>query len=182
MKLDIEIYRDLFSEPTVHDMINLTPWEQSSIHIYGRDVKEPRLTAYYGDLSYTYSSTKRTPLIWEPHILNLKSIVESYTNIEFNSCLLNYYRDGNDYIGFHSDDEPELGENPNIATLVLGEARNFIFIEKSTNVETLVMLGHGDLLLMKGDTQKYYKHGIKKSKYNIHPRVSLTFRRIYDGC
>jgi alkylated DNA repair dioxygenase AlkB len=164
------------------DLIDEVPWRAESIVVWGRTYAQPRLIAWYGDagMIYTYSGIQLTPLPWTPALLDVKSRVEAVTGTDFNSVLLNYYRDHRDSMGLHSDDEPELGERPILASLSLGEERTFILKHKRDKAlkPVRLRLASGSLLLMKGDTQRYWKHGIDKEKHPCGPRVNLTFRRI----
>jgi alkylated DNA repair dioxygenase AlkB len=163
-------------------LIDEIPWRAESIVVWGRTYPQPRLIAWYGDLgkNYTYSGIQLTPLPWTPMLLDIKSRVEAVARADFNSVLLNYYRDHRDSMGLHSDDEPELGERPILASLSLGEERTFILKHKrdKTLKPVRLKLGSGSLLLMKGDTQRYWKHGIDKETHPCGSRVNLTFRRI----
>lgn len=158
------------------------PWHCEEVVMWGRSVPQPRLTAWYGDLgaSYAYSGVRLDPLPWTPLLRDIKTRVESATGSSFNSVLLNYYRDHRDSIGFHSDNEPELGAHPVIASLSLGEERTFIFRHKtSKHLEPVQLrLGSGSLLLMRGDTQRCWRHGVPKESRPCGPRVNLTFRQI----
>jgi alkylated DNA repair dioxygenase AlkB len=158
------------------------PWRSEEVVMWGRRVPQPRLTAWYGDAgaSYAYSGIQLHPLPWTPILLDIKSRIEETVGSTFNSVLLNYYRDHHDSIGFHSDDEPELGERPVIASLSLGEERTFVLKHKRVKFVGLVhlRLASGSLLLMKGDTQHYWRHGISKENRSCGPRINLTFRQI----
>ena len=163
-------------------LIDEVPWRAENIVVWGRTYPQPRLIAWYGDAgkNYTYSSIQSTPLPWTRALLDIKSRVEAVAHTDFNSVLLNYYRDHRDSMGLHSDDEPELGERPILASLSLGEDRTFILKHKREKALKPVRLKvtSGSLLLMKGDTQRYWKHGIEKETRPCGPRVNLTFRRI----
>jgi alkylated DNA repair dioxygenase AlkB len=162
-----------------------TPWRQESITLWGKRHLQPRLVAWYGDPGaiYTYSGLRLEPLSWTSLLADLKACVEAATAETFNSVLVNYYRDGNDSMGFHSDDEPELGPRPVIASLSLGEERTLILkARKHRDLKPFrIALGSGSLLLMKGDTQANWRHAIGKETRTCGPRVNLTFRRIYKG-
>jgi alkylated DNA repair dioxygenase AlkB len=163
-------------------LIDEVSWRAESIVVWGRTYPQPRLIAWYGDagMNYTYSGIQLTPLPWTETLLDMKSRVEAVICTGFNSVLLNYYRDYRDSMGLHSDDEPELGEQPILASLSLGEERTFILKHKhnKTLKPVRLKLASGSLLLMKGDTQRYWKHGIDKETSPCGPRVNLTFRRI----
>lgn len=164
------------------ELIRETPWRSEEITVWGKKHLQPRLTAWYGDegQNYTYSGILMNPVPWTQTLLELRELVESKCDEVFNSVLLNYYRDGHDSMGFHSDDEPELGPKPTIASLSLGESRLFAFKRKCRSDALLVNieLASGSLLLMKGVTQRNWKHGIAKTSRPLGPRVNLTFRRI----
>jgi alkylated DNA repair dioxygenase AlkB len=163
-------------------LIDEVPWRAEKIVVWGRTYPQPRLIAWYGDagMIYTYSGIQLTPLPWTPMLLDIKSRVEAVAHTDFNSVLLNYYRDHRDSMGLHCDDEPELGERPILASLSLGEERTFILKHKRDKAlkPVRLKLASGSLLLMKGDTQRYWKHGIDKETRPCGPRVNLTFRRI----
>jgi len=163
-------------------LIDEIPWQAEKIVVWGRTYPQPRLIAWYGDIgkNYTYSGTNLSPSLWTQALLDIKRRVEAVARTDFNSVLLNYYRDHRDSMGLHSDDEPELGERPILASLSLGEERTFVLKhkrEKSLKPVRL-KLASGSLLLMKGDTQRCWKHGIGKETGPCGPRVNLTFRRI----
>jgi alkylated DNA repair dioxygenase AlkB len=161
-------------------LIDTTNWRHEEITVYGKSYLQPRLSAWYGDLSYSYSGIRLEPMPWTPTLLDLKSRVEALTGHEFNSVLLNYYRDQNDSMGMHSDDERELGPQPVIASLSLGDERRFLLKHKTRgDLKTVKLaLPAGSLLLMRGDTQQYWRHGINKEKHPCGPRINLTFRAI----
>lgn len=161
-------------------LIEDTAWRQEEITVYGKPYLQPRLSAWYGNLAYSYSGIQLEPLPWTSTLLGIKLQVEALVDLEFNSVLLNYYRNQNDSMGMHSDDERELGPQPAIASLSLGEERSFLLKHKSRNDLKTVKLAlpTGSLLLMQGDTQKYWRHGINKERQPCGPRINLTFRNI----
>jgi alkylated DNA repair dioxygenase AlkB len=176
----LELGRD---DDAVFDrLIADVPWRQESILVWGRMYLQPRLVAWYGDRGsdYTYSGITLTPLPWTDLLLEIKRTIETVTGASFNSVLLNYYRDNRDSMGFHSDDEPELGLRPVIASLSLGEERTLILKHKLNKLAKPVRLklASGSLLLMKGEMQRYWSHGIAKESRQCGPRINLTFRRI----
>jgi alkylated DNA repair dioxygenase AlkB len=166
----------------LRQLIAEIPWRQENILVWGKLYSQPRLVAWYGDSGsdYTYSGIKLTPIPWTDLLLDIKNRVETVTATSFNSVLLNYYRDNRDSMGFHSDDEPELGVRPAIASLSLGEERTFIMKHRVNKLANPIRLrlASGSLLLMKGETQRYWKHGIAKTTRPCGPRINLTFRRI----
>jgi alkylated DNA repair dioxygenase AlkB len=174
-----------FGEPRdtlLQHLLLLTPWRSQKITVWGKTYDQPRLMAWYGDpgKKYSYSGIELEPLPWTPRLLNLKQRVESAAGVLFNSVLINYYRDNRDSMGLHSDSEPELGQKPVIASLSLGDPRTLIFKhQKRVDLPTVkICLQPGSLLLMAGDTQANWKHGINKQARPCGPRVNLTFRTI----
>jgi alkylated DNA repair dioxygenase AlkB len=164
-------------------LIEACDWRQERITVYGKPYLQPRLSAWHGDLSYRYSGIRLEPRAWTPLLLRLRRCIEAQTGLAFNSLLLNYYRDGMDGMGMHSDDEPELGERPAIASLSLGETRELVLQHRQRrDLETLKLpLPSGSLLLMQGDTQHNWRHGIRKSRRIHGARLNLTFRRVLPG-
>lgn len=162
-------------------LINEVSWRQQRIQMYGKQMMTPRLTAWYGDASksYQFSGTRFFPLPWLPELADLKNKIEEKTKLSFNSVLLNYYRDGNDSVAWHSDNERELGINPHIASLSIGAARKFEFRHKDEHSKKYgLTLDNGSLLIMKGDLQHHWEHRIPKVGQQIGSRVNLTFRYI----
>ena len=163
-------------------LIAEVPWRQENILVWGKMYRQPRLVAWYGDegSKYTYSGITLNPIPWTDLLFDIKRRVETATRAKFNSVLLNYYRDNRDSMGFHSDDEAELGDKPVIASLSLGEERTLILKHRRNKLARPVRLTleSGSLLLMKGETQRYWKHGIAKETRRCGPRINLTFRRI----
>ena len=154
------------------------PWRQET----GRTRHPfPRLTAWYADpgIRYSYSGVTHQPLEWTPFLLPIKAKVERAADHPFNSLLLNYYRSGKDSIGFHADDEPELGTNPLIPSLSFGATREFILKHNRTREKLAIDLTHGSLLIMGGTCQHFWKHAIPKTSEEVGERINLTFRRTY---
>jgi alkylated DNA repair dioxygenase AlkB len=143
----------------------------------------PRLTAWYADagLSYTYSGVTHQAEPWLPELLDIKRRVETASGAEFNSLLLNLYRGGQDSMGFHADDEPELGENPVIASVSFGAVRDFILKHRKSKEKMTFALAHGSLLVMAGSCQHFWIHSIPKRAGEIGERINLTFRKIISG-
>ena len=164
------------------ELIERVDWQQHTIRIGGRSVDSPRLSAWFGDpgAHYGYSGLSLAPSPWLPVLLELKERVEAACNAPFNSVLLNLYRDGADSMGWHSDDEPELGPRPTIASISLGATRRFrMRHRRRRGLEPVAIdLEDGSLLIMKGETQRYWKHQIPKTRRAVGPRVNLTFREI----
>jgi len=157
-------------------------WRQDEIKLFGKKVLQPRLTILFGESgnTYKYSGLEMSPEPFPEIIKSLKYKCEEESNgIKFNVCLANLYRDGNDSMGWHADDEKELGSNPVIASISLGAERLFhLKHKKLQNTKHKIRLQHGSLLIMKGTTQKYWKHQLPKTKKIISPRINLTFRKI----
>jgi len=156
-------------------------WQHEEVLIFGQRRPVPRLVAWHGDpgASYTYSGTPHQPLPWTPALELVRERVLSLTGCAFNSVLLNLYRDGRDGMGWHSDDEPELGSDPVIASVSLGAPRRFCLRHRRRKDRRLdVSLGHGSLLLMAGATQHHWVHAVPKTALPVGPRVNLTFRQI----
>ncbi|MET0281680.1 MAG: alpha-ketoglutarate-dependent dioxygenase AlkB, partial [Steroidobacteraceae bacterium] len=157
-------------------------WRQERVFVWGKWHQQPRLTAWHGDpgSTYSYSGHALTPSPWTPALDELRSHVEQAGGGRYNSVLLNQYRDHNDRMGWHSDNEPELGEAPTIASLSLGATRVLLFrhrSDKSLGVRR-IELPHGSLLLMSGDTQKNWLHAIARERLPNGTRINLTFRWI----
>lgn len=165
------------------ELIDSTAWRQEEIIVYGKSYLQPRLSAWYGDSGYSYSGIRLEPTPWNSTLLDLKTRIEALTGNDYNSVLLNYYRDQNDGMGMHSDDERELGRQPAIASLSLGEERVFLLKHKSRKdlKTTRLPLPCGSLLLMSGDTQRHWKHGIAKTRQPCGPRINLTFRKVFSA-
>jgi alkylated DNA repair dioxygenase AlkB len=167
----------------LQELIEKTPWRSETVTVWGKKYLQPRLIAWYGDegKSYSYSGIDLAPLPWTQTLLEVRETVQHLANEQFNSVLLNYYRDHRDSMGFHSDDEPDLGPAPTIASLSLGASRTFILKHKTRPElkQVRLELPSGSLLLMKGQTQKFWRHGIDKLSTPCGPRVNLTFRRIF---
>ena len=157
-----------------------TRWRQENVTLFGRTLPQPRLTAWHGDAAavYRYSGLTLVPQPWTDTLLALRACVEAHCAARFNSVLLNCYRDGRDSIGMHSDAEPELGAEPIIATLSLGATRVLKLEHRTTREKIALPLQDGSLLVMRGSTQRHWRHGIAASRKPLSSRVSLTFRRI----
>mgnify|MGYP000026460035 FL=1 len=155
-------------------------WQQNEIKLFGKIHLEPRLTAWYGTKAYAYSGIEMQPKDFTKEILQIKNRVEEATNLCFNSCLLNYYRDGKDSMGWHQDNEKELGKNPAIASVSFGQERPFQMkhIENRPLKKVDILLSNGSLLLMKGAMQHFWQHKIPKTTRIIDERINLTFRKI----
>lgn len=163
-------------------------WEQRSIRLFGQNHPQPRLSAWYGDAgaAYTYSGLRWEPRPWLPALAALRQRLEAATGARFNSVLLNHYRDGHDSMGYHADDEPELGPAPVIASLSLGATRRFRLRPRpggeGVGAAPLGLdLTSGSLLLMRGATQQNWQHAVPKTARPVGPRLNLTFRWVSVG-
>lgn len=156
------------------------PWQQHRLQLFGREVAAPRLSCWIGDAgaTYTYSRTRFVPHAWTPVLTSVREDLAARFDLCFNSVLANLYRDGRDSMGWHSDDEPELGAEPVIASLSFGALRRFRFRSRGTREVALAIdLAHGSLLVMRGATQRLYQHDLPKFAV-AGARVNLTFRWI----
>jgi alkylated DNA repair dioxygenase AlkB len=158
------------------------PWRQEHIVLFGKTYLQPRLLCWMGDpeCSYRYSGTSHAPEPWHELVSALRIGVEQLAGTSFNSVLLNYYRNGGEGMGFHADDEPELGERPTIASLSFGATRVMHFRHRQAKEVPAQRIGlhDGSLLIMGPMVQRDWKHAIPKTRKPIGPRVNLTFRRI----
>jgi alkylated DNA repair dioxygenase AlkB len=187
------LFIENFYPPSVSDAFlrQLTTelaWQQGEITMFGKKVLEPRLSAWYGDAgkTYTYSGKKQEPLPWQSDLLRIKTDAEKVIleqlkqAISLNSVLCNYYRNGQDSMGFHADNERELGQNPVIASVNFGETRRFQFRRRDDkNVKYELELTHGSLLVMAGAMQHHWLHAVPKEPKRTKPRINLTFRHIF---
>lgn len=155
------------------------PWEVHRIRMFGRMVDSPRLSCWMGDEDavYRYSGTLFEPRPWPEALREVRSRLEAETQQGFNSVLANLYRDGGDAMGWHRDDEPELGDAPVIASLSLGATRRFL-LKDAQDQRHAFGLANGDLLLMSGDSQRRYRHALPRTAKAVGPRINLTFRSI----
>ncbi|MCX2792090.1 alpha-ketoglutarate-dependent dioxygenase AlkB family protein [Vibrio sp. Sgm 5] len=154
------------------------PWQQERITMFGRSVLQPRLQAWHGDVAYTYSGLTMSPHPWTPDLNELKARCEAIASVQFNSVLANLYRHGQDSMGWHQDNEPELGRNPVIASVNLGETRRFLLRNLHCKTQLEYELSHGALLIMAGELQHHWKHAVPKTAKPKGERINLTFRHI----
>ena len=179
------IYIPNFYEKTManyylQQLTNTIEWKQESMNMYGKQILFPRLTSWYGenDKPYSFSGITLQPHPWSKELLEIKEKIDQIANVNFNSVLLNRYRDGNDSISWHTDAEKELGINPVIASVNFGAERKFQLKHKNTDEKIEIILKHGSLLIMKGELQHFWKHQVPKTKLKIEERINLTFRVI----
>jgi alkylated DNA repair dioxygenase AlkB len=174
------------STQLLNRLVNGVLWRQDPITIFGKTMMQPRLTCWMGDPGaiYQYSSLTLDPEPWMPEVAEIKTRLESALSVSFNSVLLNYYRDGNDSMGWHRDNEKELGQEPVIASVTFGAERRFLLRRyKTKDRQMSVQLGHGSVLVMAGTLQEFWEHSVPKtgklSARQIGPRINLTFRHVY---
>ena len=182
---EVIFYPSLFSveesDRLFSDLYSSVNWKQDIIQFYGKKIPLPRLTGWYGDegKSYTYSGIEQHPVPWTPTLELIKLKAEEISEVTFNSVLLNLYRHGKDSVSWHSDDEPELGENPIIVSISFGATRRFSLRHKTLeDYKVNLDLPNGSLLLMKGELQHFWQHQIPKTSKFVEPRINLTFRVI----
>lgn len=174
-------WRSLEKEKLVNVRFKNISWQHDKINIFGKQVFLPRYSAWYGDNDkpYTYSGLTLQPRPWNKGLLYIKGQIEKIAKIKFNSVLINWYRDGDDYIGWHTDSEKELGSNPIIGSVNFGATRKFQLRRIDNNSEKVTIpLKHGTLLLMRGQTQHFWQHAVPKEKKVKDMRFNLTFRVI----
>ena len=189
-------YTPGFVQPAAADtllqqLLHEADWQQHEVRLFGRTLKQPRLTAWYGDAGtrYRYSGLELHARGWTPALFALRTRIEQHCGKRFNSVLLNCYRDGRDSIALHSDDERALGPSPVIAAVSLGAERALVFRHRTRSdlATQRVLLGHGSLLDMRGETQANWRHGIERVRVRnadaeaCGPRVSLTFRFVHPS-
>jgi alkylated DNA repair dioxygenase AlkB len=161
-------------------LLRTIEWKNDEAVIFGKQIITKRKVAWYGDrdFEYTYSSNTKRALPWTSALLELKSLAETRTGEQFNSCLLNLYHNGEEGMAWHSDGEKDLKENGAIGSMSFGAERKFSFRHKPTKETVSLILEHGSLLVMKGTTQTYWLHRLPPTKRITSPRVNLTFRTI----
>lgn len=181
----IEYYPNFFKEIQAKEFFDKLyqeiPWQQDPITVFGKTHSQPRLTALFGNEGkpYSYSNIVMQPHRWNPLLMFIKNEVEEKCNENFTTVLLNLYRDGKDSNGWHADNEKELGRDPVIASVSFGAERNFHLQHNSIpEAKIKITLGNGSLLLMRGETQHFWKHQIPKTSKIVAPRINLTFRVI----
>ena len=182
---EIEYYPNFFdaekSKLLFEKLLQEIPWQQDDITVFGKTYPQPRLTSLFGNEGkpYSYSNIIMQHNNWNPLTVFIKEEVEKICNQSFTTVLLNLYRDGKDSNGWHADNEKELGRNPIIASVSFGATRSFHLKHNTLeNAKLKITLENGSLLLMKGETQHFWKHQIPKTAKPINPRINLTFRII----
>ncbi|QWE16238.1 alpha-ketoglutarate-dependent dioxygenase AlkB [Polynucleobacter sp. AP-Nino-20-G2] len=181
----VAIYRPGFISATecaklMEELQQSLQWEADRLMMFGKLVITRRKVAWVGDpaCTYTYSGVKKQPQAWTSELLAIKRQLENIAHSEFNSCLLNFYHDGADGMGWHSDDENELDAQSPIASLSLGATRKFAFRHKQDKSTTSLLLENGSALIMHAPTQQFWQHTLLKTKTIHTPRINLTFRKI----
>lgn len=181
---DLTFYQKVWTpkeSQRIYLLLQTLHWQQKNIRLFGREVMQPRLVAWYGDAGadYVYSGVRNIPLPWPACLVEIRQRVQQLVQSEFNSVLCNLYRNGDDSVGWHSDDEAELGPEPMIASVSFGATRRFSLQHKrDKTVKGHLDLPDASLLLMKGATQQNYRHAVLKAKTESAPRINLTFRKI----
>lgn len=167
---------DSYFEKLIQDV----NWKNDEVKIFGKHIVTKRKVAWYADkgVSYTYSNITKTGLLWIDELLKLKSLVENITKEKYNSCLLNLYHDGDEGMGWHSDDEKSIVKQSAIASISFGAERKFALKHKTSSEMVSQVLNHGSLLVMKGETQTHWLHALTKTKKVKSPRINLTFRKM----
>lgn len=170
-----------WADALYEDLRASVPWDVHRIRLFGREHDSPRLSCWIGDpgASYRYSGTRFEPHPWPPALQAVRERLQREEGWRFNSVLANRYRDGGDAMGWHSDDEPELGGAPVIASLSLGAARRFRLKHRQRpELKAALELPHGSLLVMSGATQRNYRHALPRTAKPVGERINLTFRWI----
>ena len=177
-----------YPSPLFYNLVTELPWQEDIVTLFGKTHVTTRQIVWMGDsdIDYQYSSHTRQAIPWTDTVFHVKHHIEQKLldlsiDANFNSCLLNYYPSGEDGMGYHADNERELGKQPVIASLSLGATRKFVFKHKKTQDKVELYLESGQLIVMHGDTQSFWKHSITKTKKVTTGRISLTFRQIYPN-
>ncbi len=160
------------------ELLDTTAWQHDEVVIFGKRIITARKVAWYADngITYTYSNSTKQGLAWTKPLLKLKAEAEKLAGVAFNSCLLNLYHNGNEGMGWHSDNEKTIVANSPIASFSFGAERKFVFKHKQTKENVSVMLENGSCLIMKDETQTHWIHSLPKATKITSPRVNLTFR------
>ena len=158
------------------------PWQNETVRMFGKQITMRRMVSWHADegLTYSYSGIRKTASAWTDALLEMKSVCETLSKAEFNSCLLNLYPEGRDSMGWHSDNEKELGPDPLIASVSLGAARPFSLRHTASGETVSIMLEHRSILFMGSGVQKHWKHSLPPMNKISTPRINLTFRKIFN--
>ena len=176
-----KVWKDVDEEDFKKIAFRNIKWKKDVINLFGKKIPLPRLTSWHGDSgkSYTYSGITSQPNEWNEGLLYIKKRVEKLSSVNFNSVLMNWYRDGEDHLNWHADDEPDLGVNPVIASVNFGETRDFVIRRNDDPKKRITIpLSHGSVLIMRGEIQSYWQHSVPKRKGIKGSRFNLTFRKI----
>lgn len=176
-------WRDFDKEKLSNVRFKNIKWSHDKLNMYGKEVYLPRYSSWYGDSDkpYTYSGLTLQPNAWNKGLSYIKKEIEKISKVEFNSVLMNWYRDGEDYLNWHTDAEKELGKNPTIASANFGETRRFLLRRNDdTTLKMEFPLKHGTLLIMSGELQHYWQHSVPKQKKSSGNRINLTFRVVHS--
>ncbi|HEX8269590.1 MAG TPA: alpha-ketoglutarate-dependent dioxygenase AlkB [Flavobacterium sp.] len=179
---DLMLYDNFFTKEEADEyynlLLNTTPWTEYEMEIYDKKVTAPRMIAWYEDKDNPGADLNKPD--WTPQLLAIRERVEKETDLQFNSVLLNLYRNGNDGVAWHSDHEDKIGKNPSIASVTFGETRMFRLRHKFRKdiPQQEIPLHHGSLLLMSGTTNTFWQHQVPKTSKQILPRINLTFRQV----
>lgn len=169
------------AEPLLQQLSEQLSWRQDRIRLFGKEHAIPRLQLFMGEpgIRYRYSNLTLETVPWHPAVKQLKELIEAESGFPFNAVLLNLYRNGQDSMGWHSDDEPEQGQNPVIASVSLGETRRFLLRRKDNHKTRYeIALPNGSLLLMAGALQHFWQHSVPRTQKPRQPRINLTFRHV----
>lgn len=180
----IEYFPKIFDSIECNDLfqklLNSVNWQPDELVMFGKKIITKRKVAWIGDsdCTYTYSGVKKQPQAWTSELLMLKTKAEELSQCKFNTCLLNLYHNGEEGMGWHSDDEPELDHKASIVSISFGATRKFSFKHKIDNTKHTLLLEHGSALVMRPPIQNFWSHSLLKTKLPIGPRINLTFRKI----
>ena len=182
IRIEEDFFNSVDSNKLLKKFISKLPWESMIIKMFGKYTKIPRLQCWIGDegCEYRYSGKQLNRQIWSQDLIMIRKKIYKELKIDFNSVLANYYRDGKDSMGWHSDDEKELGPDPTIASISFGSERDLVFRNKITKETIAIPQTNGCLILIDGETQRNWQHSIKKTQKVIGPRINLTFRNIIN--
>ena len=162
------------------ELLHKMEWANEKVVMFGKEITTKRKVAFYADesIEYTYSNKTKKGLPWTTSLLSIRELVSKHTHQNYNACLLNLYHDGEEGMGWHSDDEREIVPNSSIASLSIGAERKFSFKHKATKETQSLLLQNGSLLEMAGSLQQNWWHALPKSKKVNGPRINLTFRQM----
>ncbi len=162
------------------ELLHKMEWANEKVVMFGKEITTKRKVAFYADgtIEYTYSNKTKKGLPWTTSLLSIRELVSKHTHQSYNACLLNLYHDGEEGMGWHSDDEREIVPNSSIASLSIGAERKFSFKHKTTKETQSLLLQNGSLLEMAGSLQQNWWHALPKSKKVNGPRINLTFRQM----